>query len=143
MDVSAYMARDLWLHVLACNGWTEADLLNRYDCVVHLVTAADGAEKFFTRANNAARRETPAEAIELDRKVQAAWSSHSDVVVVTNHVSSFEEKVDKVREALASKVARLPSPTPAGAPAAAAADAGEATAAGATAAAAGAELAPR
>ncbi len=31
--------------------------LLRYDVVVHMVTAADGAEKFYTLENNAARYE--------------------------------------------------------------------------------------
>ena len=30
---------------------------NRYNAVLHLVTAADGAEEFYSKANNAARFE--------------------------------------------------------------------------------------
>ena len=40
----------------------------RYDGVFHLVTAADGAKDFYTLENNKVRRETLAEAIELDKK---------------------------------------------------------------------------
>jgi hypothetical protein len=35
----------------------------RYDGVFHLVTAAIGAEKFYTLANNTARSETPEQVI--------------------------------------------------------------------------------
>jgi hypothetical protein len=38
----------------------------RYDCVLHLVTAALGAEQYYTKDNNSARRESLAEAIEID-----------------------------------------------------------------------------
>lgn len=36
-------------------------VFKRYDLVLHLVTAAEGAEKFYTTKNNTARKETPAE----------------------------------------------------------------------------------
>jgi len=38
---------------------------NRYDAVLHLTTAAKGAESFYTKSNNAARRETIEEAREV------------------------------------------------------------------------------
>jgi Tfp pilus assembly protein PilE len=38
----------------------------RYDVVLHLVTAADGAEKFYTLENNAARYEDVPTAIKVD-----------------------------------------------------------------------------
>jgi hypothetical protein len=65
-------------------------LHGRYDLILHLVTAADGAEDlppkgwilplshtwqdFYTTANNAARTETAEEARALDGMVEAAWS---------------------------------------------------------------------
>jgi chromosome condensin MukBEF complex kleisin-like MukF subunit len=36
---------------------------NRYEAVIHLVTAADGAEKFYDSLSNEARYETPEEAV--------------------------------------------------------------------------------
>jgi len=42
---------------------------SRYDLVLHLVTAAHGAEKFYTRSNNATRKETPEQARALDDKM--------------------------------------------------------------------------
>ena len=41
----------------------------RYDLVLHLVTAASGAEAFYTNANNTARRETADEARGLDSRI--------------------------------------------------------------------------
>lgn len=47
----------------------------RYDCVIHLVTAADGAESYYNKDNDV-RHESPQEAIVVDRKLQLAWLGH-------------------------------------------------------------------
>ena len=44
----------------------------RYDAVIHLVSAAIGAEEFYTTENNEVRHETPEQAADLDRKVETA-----------------------------------------------------------------------
>jgi len=78
MDVPAYLPNGRqgseWKQVMSSNGWSDEDLVGRYDLVLHLVTAADGAEKFYTTENNAARIETPAEARALDKKMEGCWS---------------------------------------------------------------------
>lgn len=45
----------------------------RYDGVMHLVTAADGAADHYTLANNDARSEGLSAAIEVDKNVQEVW----------------------------------------------------------------------
>ena len=42
--------------------------MDNYDMVVHMVTAADGKEEFYTLENNEARSETVEQAKELDKK---------------------------------------------------------------------------
>ena len=44
MDVKTYLPVALWEEILKRNNWTEQSFLDRYDIVVHLVTAADGPE---------------------------------------------------------------------------------------------------
>ena len=46
---------------------------NRYNAVLHLVTAADGAEEFYSKANNAARFENAEQARQRDRRLQKAY----------------------------------------------------------------------
>ena len=41
-----------------------------------MVTAADGAEKFYSSASNEARYETLQEARELDKRLINAWVGH-------------------------------------------------------------------
>jgi len=97
MDNTAYCSKQTEAKVYEKHGWNKTDIRdNRYDMVIHLVTAADGAEKYYTLENNQARSETPEVARELDRKTQAVWNGHPNHVIVDNHLSSFEEKVDRV-----------------------------------------------
>merc|ERR1712083_385096 len=63
----------------------------RYDGVIHLVTAADGAAEFYKfgiveddSGNKVYRRETPAEARDQDRNLQTAWQGHAKHVIVGN-----------------------------------------------------------
>ena len=95
-DVAAYMPTDLWHETLASVGTTQQALLDRYDIVCHLVTAADGAEAFYTTANNLTRTETPAEAVALCRRTQACWAAHTTCAVFPNEGVSFADKVGQV-----------------------------------------------
>ena len=55
LDNKAYMDRLEFSQVLGHLGMNEVELRDTYDAVFHLVTAAKGAEEFYTTANNAAR----------------------------------------------------------------------------------------
>lgn len=58
MDPYAYMNEESWQIILDEEGWSPVNLRDkRYDAVVHLVTAADGAEDFYSKGNNNARYE--------------------------------------------------------------------------------------
>ena len=62
---------------------------SRYDAVFHLVTAADGAETFYTLLNNGARTESTEEARVLDKKTQQVWTGHPRHVIMfvtSNHM---------------------------------------------------------
>ena len=59
MDGSAYTTERLWHAVLDETGWTQVQLRDkRYDAIIHLVTAAKGAESFYSLENEA-RYESP------------------------------------------------------------------------------------
>lgn len=73
------------------------DILDFYDGVFHLVTAADGAEEFYTCENNSARTETPEQARERDKGCMRAWTGHPHLRVITNNCS-FEKKIDNLLE---------------------------------------------
>lgn len=69
-------------------------MYRRYDQVIHLVTTAVGAESFYTNENNAVRRESPAQAAELDCKVLDAYIGHPRLSIVDNR-TDFTKKMDR------------------------------------------------
>lgn len=49
MDASAYIDKERWERLKKKNGWNEVEMRdNRYNQVVHMITAADGAAEFYT-----------------------------------------------------------------------------------------------
>ena len=48
---------------------TEVELCDGYDAVFHMVTAAKGAERFYTTENNKARTETVEQAAAMDDNI--------------------------------------------------------------------------
>lgn len=49
MDASAYIDADKWERMKSGNGWNEIELRdNRYNQIVHMVSAANGAEEFYS-----------------------------------------------------------------------------------------------
>lgn len=96
MDSKAYISDEDFKLLLKEEGITEIDCLNRYDFVIHLVTAAIGAEKYYTTINNNARTETKEQAIEVDNKTMNCWLGHAHLKVVTNDNKNFDEKIREV-----------------------------------------------
>lgn len=111
MDISAYMSPETWNEITAAVGTSTEELKNRYDAVLHLVSAADGAEQFYTTANNAQRYEQADEAglqiaRDLDKKVINAWSGHPHLRVINNG-EDFDRKLNRVIKEI-SNVLELP-----------------------------------
>ena len=106
MDISAYMKPEMWEEITAAAGTSSEQLRTRYDAVLHLVSAADGAEQFYTTANNAERTEGLELARELDKKVIQAWSEHPHLRVINNH-ENFDTKINRVLQEI-SNVLEIP-----------------------------------
>ena len=95
MDNRAYMDEREFAEVLAEIGATETQLRDRYDAVFHMVTAAKGAEQFYTLENNQARYETVEEAVALDARLLSAWTGHPHLRVIDNS-TDFEDKLKRL-----------------------------------------------
>ena len=77
MDGKAYVDDSTWAKILAQNNVLEMDICDsRYNAVLHLVTAAHSAEKFFSSETNVTRRETAEEARALDQNILRGWMPH-------------------------------------------------------------------
>jgi len=99
MDIAAYLPEKQWAELLAYAKYHEDHFMARYDMVVHLVTAADGAEKHYTTSNNAARTETAEEAKTLDKKIVKCWQKHKKHTIVDNS-TGFADKLVRVEKAI-------------------------------------------
>lgn len=96
MDISAYMEGTVWQALLDELGLSNIKLRDaRYDAVIHMVSAAIGAEEFYTLANNTARTEGLELARELDNKILKAWTGHPLLHIVENNVD-FDIKIRSV-----------------------------------------------
>lgn len=103
LDGAAYVPAQEFEKLLADRNMSLSDVYNRYDAVLHMVTAADGAEQFYlwndpTKegvGNNAARSESPEEARVKDKKTLNSWIGHPHLRVFDNS-TDFEGKVKRV-----------------------------------------------
>ncbi len=108
MDNCAYMTEQEFGWVIKQINTSKIALRDQYDAVFHLVTAAKGAEKYYTLDNNQARTETVEEAAALDDKLIAAWTGHPHFRIIDNS-TGFEEKMLRLVKEITSF---LGEPTP-------------------------------
>lgn len=95
LDNKAYMSKTAYKKLVREFKTTQFDLLNRYDLVMHLKTAADGKEEIYEteKGNNKARSETAEEAREKDAKTLEAWLGHDNLKIFGND-TDFETKIE-------------------------------------------------
>ena len=112
MDPAAYLPTEQWQGILKRNGFTEEDFLSRYDLVLHLVTAADGADKFYvyndgtSKGNNSARKETPEQARVLDKKIMKCWGNHKNQAIIRNG-RPFKLKIEEATGKVIGMIDRM------------------------------------
>ncbi|CAO1343382.1 unnamed protein product [Diamesa serratosioi] len=104
MDASAYIDNDKWERLKLNNNWNEIELRdNRYNQIVHMVSAANGAEDFYSIEEHACRSEGVGLARDLDYKSAAAWIGHPYFDVIDNS-TDFETKVNRMIESVCQKL---------------------------------------
>ena len=101
LDNKAFMGKDEFSKYASRLHTNELKMRDWYDGVFHLVTAAKGAEKFYTTANNTARTETPEQARAIDDKLIAAWTGHAHLRVIDNS-TDFDGKMFKLVKEIAN-----------------------------------------
>lgn len=102
LDSIAYMEHKDFVSILKRHHLTQIQARDNYDAIFHLVTAAIGAEEFYTKTNNKAREESVQEAVDADRRTRDAWMGHPHLRVIDNS-TGFGEKIDRlIREVYAA-----------------------------------------
>lgn len=108
MDGSVYLGTEAFERILQARGTDVVEIRDsRYDAVFHLVSAADGAEMYYTLDNNKVRSENPAQARALDTITQRAWTGHPHLYCIDNS-TDFEGKMTRLVDII-SKIVGLPS----------------------------------
>lgn len=110
MDARAYVENNEFQAILDNLQKTVVGLRDRrYDAVIHMVTAADGAADFYTLDNNCARQETNLkDAIKVCKSTKNAWIGHPHLRVIDNS-TGFEDKIRRVLQE-ACQVLGVPTP---------------------------------
>lgn len=93
IDNKAYMSGLMWSKILGTFGVSEEEILKRYDAVMHLQSAACGAEEHYVR--NDVRRETVEQARVLEQKTRDAWKDHQLWSITKNADDGFSGKVQR------------------------------------------------
>lgn len=109
MDGQAYCSRSEFDSILERSGLLRNQMQDYYDGIFHLVTAADGAEKFYTTENNSARTETPEEAREKDKLTMGCWVGHPHLRIINNKGVDFNQKMTNLMKGITDL---LGEPTP-------------------------------
>ena len=110
MDVRAYTEEEDFQTILYAEGLNLADACDRrYAGVIHLRTAADGAEENYALSNNSAQMEPPDVARLRDQATEQAWRGHPRLSVIDNS-TSFEGKILRTKQAVSS-ILGIPGPT--------------------------------
>lgn len=78
----------------------------RYDGVIHLVTAANGAESFYVTDDE--RKETPREARIIDEKIKDAWTGCPHLSIIDNRIG-FNKKMKRAFVSVC-RVIGIPAP---------------------------------
>ena len=109
-DGAAYLPEPAWEELLGELGLVHRDLRDaRYDAVIHLMTAAIGAEEHYGIQTNAVRYETLEEARVVDERLRRAWLGHPSLSVIDN-ATDFETKMRRVLLAVCDVVG-VPAPS--------------------------------
>lgn len=109
LDNFAFCSEKVKRRVYEETGWDEQfTCFDRYDQVIHLVTAAQGAEKFYTLENNIARSETPEMAKQCDKRLHEEWMIHPKFILIDNSENGFQRKLDRVINAVSALVYNKP-----------------------------------
>ncbi len=104
-DINTYMDDLAYECLLKSHGLKAQDIHTRYDGVIYLVSAADGAPEHYTCENNPARYEKTIElALATEMKTRDAWLGQPRLSVIRNVYNgakiTFEEKMARALEAV-------------------------------------------
>ncbi|KAL8563428.1 hypothetical protein ACOMHN_051372 [Nucella lapillus] len=104
MDGASYLPKDAWDSMKEKNGWNEVELRDgRYNQIIHMVSAAHGAEAFYTLQDHQTRHEGLESARAQDDITANSWVGHPYFDVVDNS-TGFEGKISRMISIVCSRI---------------------------------------
>lgn len=104
MDASAFISKDDWERLMKANGWNSVEMRDtRYNQIIHMVSAAKGAEDFYTVENHSCRSENFDLARVLDDRAAEAWIGHPYFDVIDNS-TNFDTKIRRMISAVCQRM---------------------------------------
>lgn len=102
LDPLAYWLRNGWdeQEFFTFTGMSREDHFNRYNGVIHLQTAAIGAEAYYKRWPDAHRPESIEQAAETDKLCARAWGGHPNYCFINNTDRDWYSKSQAAHELL-------------------------------------------
>jgi len=105
MDAAAYMEKTAFNEILKRNGLNNVDLRDsRYNQVIHLMTAAKGAEAYYQIEGNPVRSEGIEQARALDSLTIESWVGHPYIDVIDNSMENFNMKMAAMIECVCRRI---------------------------------------
>jgi CYTH domain-containing protein/predicted ATPase len=109
LDGAIYLDETPFSEILSELGLTRTSILQGYSHVLHLQSAAVGAEAFYTSANNAARYESLEHAQEVEARTIRTYLDHSHLRVIENGPGGFDAKMHRFKAHIAHAIG-IPEP---------------------------------
>ncbi|MBR2241467.1 MAG: AAA family ATPase [Clostridia bacterium] len=106
IEPAAYIGIDNMKHLLEQHGKSYEYIRDSYDLVIHITTAAKGAEEYYTKENNEARSENIVQARNIDDNILQIWSEHPNRFIVDNLNKSFNDKLEEIKNIIIDYITR-------------------------------------
>lgn len=95
LDGAAYCNDDMWSQVCEEANFDPTNFADkRYDAVLHMVTAADGAEEFYDLSNES-RYENIDQARDRDAALRKLYIGHRKYFMIDNKQGNFHDKISR------------------------------------------------
>jgi predicted ATPase len=107
LDATAYLTPEGVNLLFHEEGMDRASYNALYTAIFHLVTAASGESKSYTKDTNLCRTEGPERARELDRLTQAAWTGHPNWHRIPAS-PNFQDKLESLVSQILDQLPALP-----------------------------------
>ena len=105
-DPAAYVSKEEFQAILDEEGWSWVTLRDRrYDRVIFLSSAANGAEEFYRLDNKGPRHESFELARNVDKRTLDVWTGHPHITICPNITGeSFNQKIERALRAVQKTV---------------------------------------